>query len=231
MSDINYLLIAVLGVLIIGIIRGYKKGFLRIAVSMVSLVLVILIATRISPFVSDFVINRTTAYEDVRHKIVEMYAEKNNVLDNSVTENQMRTIESYELPELLAMSLITNNTSDMYNILAASLFEEYISGYLAKIVIRAGSFVGMFVIFAIIMFTILATIKILEKIPVLRTLNRLMGVVVSLSMSLVLVWVFFIASMIFFTDSVGAWTFAQIRNSSLLTFIFNNNLLLQFILR
>ena len=231
MSDVNYLLIAVVAVILFGVIRGYRKGFLRIAVSLASLIFVVFLASKVSTIVGDFIIDRTPVYEDVRHKIVEIYAEKNGVLDNSVSDNQSLTIQSYELPELIASALITNNTQHMYNVLAASLFEEYISGFLAKIVIKAGSFVGLFIVFAIFVFIILGVVKILEKIPVLRTLNRLSGMVAGLSVSLIFVWVFFTAAMIFFTNSIGTWMFIQIRSSQFLTFLFNNNLLLKILLQ
>ena len=230
MDGANYCLIAVIAVLLLGVIKGYRRGFLRIAVSLVSLVFVVILATKISPYVGDFIVERTPVYENVRHRIIEVYAEKNNALDNSLSENQDITIESYELPDLIASALISNNTSDMYNLLAATLFEEYISGYLAKIVIKAGSFCGLFAAFAIVIFMILTAIKILEHIPVLKTFNRILGMFAGLSVSLIIIWVFFTAVMIFFTDSAGMWMLEQIKRSILLSYLFNNNLLLQFIL-
>jgi len=230
MIEVNYCFIAVVIILLWGLIRGYNKGFLRIAVSLIGIVLVIFVATKVSPYVSDFVMERTTAYEDVRHKIIDIYAEKNSALDNTIPENQGLTIQSYNLPDLLAGALISNNTDQMYDMLAASLFEEYISGYLARIVIKAGSFVGVFIVFGIVMLLILGAIKIIEKIPVLRFFNRLMGMVAGFSISLIWIWVFYIVVLIFFTDSIGSWMFSQIKENVLLAYLFNNNLLLRMII-
>ena len=62
LSDMsNYiLLIAVLAVLVIGAVKGYTKGFLRLAVWFAGLIAVLFIVTKISPYVSDFLINNTT---------------------------------------------------------------------------------------------------------------------------------------------------------------------------
>lgn len=230
MDSTNYCLIAVLIVLLLGVIKGYRKGFLRLAVSLVSLVFIVVISTKVAPYVSDFVINNTSTYENVRHKIIEVYADKNGAIDNSLPENQGATIDSYGLPELITGALISNNNSDMYHKLAATLFEEYISGYLAKIVIKAGSFCGLFVIFGIIMFIVLTTIKIIEKIPVLKTFNRILGVFAGLSISLIVIWIVFIAIMIFFTDSLGMKMLAQIRDSIFLSYLFNNNMVMKLLL-
>lgn len=230
MSGVNYLLIAVITALLFGVLKGYRRGFLRLAVSLASLIFVILIVTKISPFVSDFLINNSGLYENTRQRIITIYAEQNSVLDNTVSENQNITIESYNLPEIITGTLRSNNTKDMYGKLAAALFEEYIAGYLAKIVIKAGSFCGLFVILGIAMMCILAAIKILEKIPVLRTFNRLLGMFAGFGISLIFVWIFFLAIMIFFGNSLGNWMFMQIKSSRILSFVFNNNLLFQFLL-
>ena len=230
MGEVNYCFIAAIILLSWGLVRGYRKGFLRIAVSLISIVFVLFIATKISPYVSDFVMERTSAYEKVRHKIIEIYAEKNSALDNTIPENQGITIDSYDLPDLIAGALISNNTDLMYEKLAASLFEEYISRYLAKIVIKAGSFIGLFIIFGIVMLIVMGTIRIIEKIPVLRFFNRLLGMIASLSISLIWIWLFYIVIMIFFTDSIGTWMLSQIQDSSLLIFLFNNNILLKMIM-
>ena len=229
-GDVNYLLIVTVLAMLIGIIKGYRKGFLRLAVYIAGLILVVLIVTKISPYVSDFLIDRTTLYDEVREKIVRIYEEKNQAKDNSQIENQKATIESYGLPDVIAGALTSNNNQDMYKKLAAVLFEEYISGYLAKIVIKAGSYFILFVILAIAMFCVLAAIKIIEKIPVLKTFNRLLGVIAGGGMVVVFVWVFFIGIMMFFYDSLGTWMLNQVKSSVFLSFLFNNNYLFKMIL-
>lgn len=226
----NYLLVVTIVAILIGVIKGYRKGFLRLAVYIAGLILVVLIVTKISPYVSDFLVERTNMYDTVREKIVHIYKEQNSVADNSLPENQTATIESYGLPDLIAGALVNNNNEDMYSRLAAALFEEYISGYLAKIVIKAGSFFVLFVILAIVMFCVLTAIKIIEKIPVLRTFNRMLGVVAGGGMVIVFVWVFFIGIMMFFADSLGSWLLTQVKNSTFLSFLFNNNYLFKIIL-
>ena len=230
MNGVNYLLIVVLTTIAFGMIKGYRKGFLRLAVYLAGLIMVILLVTKISPYVSDFLINNTDVYTDVKDKIIDMYLNQTGNESAFSQNNEVETIQGFGLPEIISTALITNNTEDMYTKLAVALFEEYIAGYLAKLVIKAGSFVGLFIILVIGMFCLFTAIKIIEKIPVLRTFNRCLGMIAGAGMVIVFVWVFFIAIMIFFGDSLGSWMLTQVKSSIFLSFLFNNNYLFQMLL-
>ena len=225
----HILLIAVLIVLIIGAVKGYNRGFLRLAVWFAGLIAVLFIVTKISPYVSDFLIKNTSLYDSVRARIIEVYEEQNekelpdNTLPGDAKENEF--IDSFGFPALITDSIKTNNTSEIYNKLAVTLFKDYISGYLSALSIKAGTFVGLFLLLALIEFILFLAIKILEKIPVLRTFNRLLGMATGITLSLVFIWIFFIAVMMFFAHSFGEWVFAQVGQSPILTYLFNNNIL------
>lgn len=229
-----YLLIAVLIVLVWGAVKGYRKGFLRQAVWFAVLIASLFIVTRVSPLVSDFLIKNTTLYDNLREKIITAYENKNEedlkeIEDTSGNGGEDDLIDSFGFPALISDTLKSNNTSEIYNKLAVTIFRDYIAGYLAALSIKAGSFVGLFVLLAIIWFIVITAIKILEKIPVLRTFNRLLGMAMGITLSLVFVWVFFLATMMFFGNSFGSWVFAQVRASRILTYLFNNNILFELI--
>ncbi len=224
-----YLLTAVLLVLLFGAIRGYMKGFLRIAVWFAGLIAALFIVTKISPYVSDFLINNTTLYDKLKAKIVTAYENRDvNELPDSAAAGDAgedEAIDAFGFPQLISDSLKTNNKSDIYEKLAVSLFKEYIAGYLSALSIKAGTFVGLFLLLAITECVIILAIKILEKIPVLRTFNRLLGMAGGITLSLVMIWLFFIAAMMFLGNSLGSWIFAQVKASRFLTYLFNNNIL------
>ncbi len=227
------LLTAVLIVLIMGAVKGYKRGFLRLAVWFAGLIAVLFIVTKISPYVSDFLIKNTSLYSNVRQKIITVYENQNSqelpddTLHGDAKENEV--IDSFGFPDLITNSIKTNNTSEIYEKLAVTLFKDYIAGYLSSLSIKAGTFVSLFIILAIVQFIIIIAIRILEKIPVLRTFNRLLGMATGITLSLVFIWIFFIAVMMFFANSFGGWVFAQVKASRILTYLFNNNILFELI--
>ena len=234
--SVNYLLVAVLLIMLIGVIKGYRRGFLRLAVWLLGLVGVIFIVTKTSPALSEQLIEKTSLYDTVREKIVSIYNEqaKENFDKNISEEDELSTspdvaVNSLGLPEIISSDIIKSCAGEMYQKLAATLFDEFISVYLAKLVIKAGSFVGLFALLAILMCILLAAVKLIEKIPVLKTFNRLMGVCAGLSISLIIIWVFFIAIMMMFGNSLGNWLITQVQGSRILAFLFNNNILFNFI--
>ncbi len=232
MSD-YYLLTGVLIVLVIGAVRGYMKGFLRLAVWFAGLIAALFIVTKISPYVSDFLIENTSLNDKVKAKIITAYEDEQSKDDpgmDSIGDPQENdTIDSFGFPELISDSLKTNNKSEIYEKLAVTLFSEYIAGYLSELSIKAGTFVGLFILLALAELILILAIKILEKIPVLRTFNRLLGMASGITLSLVFIWIFFIAVMMFFGHSFGTWVFAQVKASRFLTYLFNNNILFELV--
>jgi hypothetical protein len=179
--------------------------------------------------VSGFLIDNTTLKDKIKAEIITAYesGREDKMPEDTVpgSESENVLIDSLGLPSLISDSLKSNNTTEIYDRLAVSLFEEYIAGYLSNLSIKAGTFVGLFILLAIVEFILIMAIKLLEKIPVLRTFNRLLGMAVGTTLSLVFIWVFFLASMMFFGHSFGGWVFTQVGNSRILTFLFNNNIL------
>jgi len=230
MGGVNILLVVFLTTFAFGVFKGYRKGFVGLIVYLISLVMVILIATKISPYVSNYVIENTNAYENVREKVIDFYLNKTEETVSLDEENQPGGISEIGLPEIVASAIISNNTEDMYSKLAAALFEEYIAGYLAKMAIRAASFVGLFIVFTILSFCIIAAMRIMERIRVVRTINRLLGMVTGGGIVILIHWVFSIAIMMFFYDSLGSWMMKQVQSSVILSFLFNNNLLFNVLL-
>lgn len=227
--ELNYLFIGIVAFLLICAIRGYKKGFLRIVITLVGLVVIIMAVTVISPYVSTFLMEKTPVYDKVRAKVISVFESKNAEFDNSLPENQIKTIESYELPELITTALIENNTEVVYKALAVTVFEDYVSGYMAKMIIKAGSFIGLVAALWIVLWIMLFASDFLNKIPILRTFNRLCGMGTGLTVGIIIVWLFFLIVLTFLGDSMSTWMLDRVSESQLLTFLFNTNMLFRFI--
>lgn len=225
-----YLLTAVVIILLFGAVKGYRRGFLRLAVWFAGLIAVLFIVTKLSPYVSNFLLDNTSFHDNIREKIISVYENRDGeTLSAPGDRENINAIDSFGYPRLISDYLKSNIKSEIYEKLAISLFEEYISGYLATLSIKAGTFAGLFALLAIIEFVIIMAIRILEKIPVLRTFNRLLGMATGLTLSLVFIWVFFIGVMMFFGNSFGGWVFAQVQSSRFLAFLFNNNILFELV--
>lgn len=227
--EVNVLFIIVVALLVISAMHGYRKGFLRMAISLFTIILVIAIVTVISPYVSNYLIHHTKVYDQLKEKVVEVFADKNEVYDNTIEENQVKTIQTYELPDIIKTCLIENNTAEVYSAMMVSPFEDYVAGYIAKMIINAITFIGLFLMLAILLAFVIFSADIIAKIPIIKGFNKLLGLFTGLCSGLLIVWVGFFVAIIFFGNSIGTKMLTYINDSIFLSILFNTNILVKFI--
>ena len=68
----NWLFLVLLAFCALEVIRGARKGFIRMVVSMVFLILVVILSSVINPYVSDFIKNHTGIYRTFTESCSEM---------------------------------------------------------------------------------------------------------------------------------------------------------------
>ena len=183
----NWLAAAVTGLFIFFIIKGYRKGFLRIAVSLAGTLAVMAGAMIISPAISSSLINSSRIYDDIEKKLIESFNRKvedsaqtdknGNVKEEgtgiiiigeekadqnyTISENDYSesgiTAEELNVPELIMDDIIRKYGTQLRNELAETVFEKYIAGYITKMVIRSSTFIIVSAVLSIGMWMILKT--------------------------------------------------------------------------
>ena len=224
--EINYLFIAIVALIVYMTVRGYRKGFLRIVVSFIGTIVIVIAAREAAPYVTDYLYNNTDAYEKIELGIEEMFKDANEKYDNSIPENQVKTIDSYNVPDSLKNNLIINNTAEMYKTLVVDVFEDYVSRYLANTAIKAAGFVLAFIVLIIAFRLLLSFVNIISRIPIIRGINQFIGGCIGFIESLIIVWVFFFVAVMFIGNESGSYIFRMIADSEFLTLLFNTNILL-----
>lgn len=224
--EVNFLFIAIVALIIYMTVRGYRRGFLRIVVSFIGTIVIIIAAREAAPFVTDYLYNNTDAYEKIELGIEEMFKDANEKYDNSIPENQIKTIDSYNVPDSLKNNLIINNTAEMYKTLVVDVFEDYVSRYLANTAIKAAGFVLAFIVLIIAFRLLLTVVNIISRIPIIRGINQFIGGCLGFVESLIIVWVFFFVAVMFIGNESGSYIFRMIADSEFLTLLFNTNILL-----
>ena len=87
----NWVLLLVLLILGYNIIRGYRKGFLRIVYSLLSWVIVLTFVTVATPYINTYLMEHTTLYEKIEQQCSEQ-------IKGSVEEKQ-RSIQNESSPD------------------------------------------------------------------------------------------------------------------------------------
>lgn len=225
----NELLAVVLVILAAGTIHGYYKGFIKIIISFLSLILTIWLVSVVTPYISSYLIENTELYQGVRNQVKEAFSEDNARYDNSIEENQIRTINSYQVPDIMKDTLISNNNESVYQSLMVSVFEDYISSFVAKIILNVLAFVCTFLMITIFLRMTFFTMEALSRLPVIKGLNKIAGLLLGLTEGVLIVWVIFLAATMFAGNEIGARFFTMVSQNGFLSFLYNYNMLLMII--
>lgn len=231
----KWLALAAAVYLIVMILYGHWRGFFRMAVTAVSLVLTMTAAHYGGPALGSYLRENTGIYETVGENIASAAgfdvsdASGNASLDNAETSGnpslQRQVIESLDLPAQMKDALVENNNSEIYQLLGANTFAEYLVDYLANSVMNIVCFLAVFAaVYALIRVLVIA-LDIVSHIPVIHGMNQVLGSVVGAAVGLVVIWILMLFITAFQTTPAGRVLMSQIADSAFLSFLYQNNML------
>ena len=221
--NVNWLALAVAALFAGFIIYGWCKGFFRLVISLAGTIVIIIAVVIVSPQVSRFIINNTGIYENTEKRVISVFLEK------LYSEENDDTLSHLDIPDIFKNDLIEKNASSMYQALLVTVFKEYVAGYIARIIINAGSFVGVYVIFWLSLKLMLKSSDLIAKLPVIRKLNKLLGALIGGAEALIIVWIVFFIIIMFMGNEFGGKLLRAVQDSMFLSYLFNNNFLFRFI--
>lgn len=229
METTNMLLIGVAAFMALCIFNGYRKGFLKIALSMAALVGTIIIVSILNPYVSKFLMDNTGLYEVLHEStsefVTEIFETQIDTAINTRTD-EVFAIDHLTLPKAIREKLIEDNNTVVYDALGVSEFEEYISGYLACMILNTISFIGTLLIAGFVVKAIFVMADIIEKVPGIKGMNKLAGMLLGFLQGIVIIWIACLVVTAFGATKTGQEILSMIQDSVLLSFIYNNNCLL-----
>ncbi len=232
----NGLLIVVTLIFLISAIVGYSRGFIKIVASLAVTIATIVLVMVFAPHVSSVILQTFPIEEKMQQKCMEMLMPEEgeaetNALDEAENSRDMQIalIENAKMPELFKQLLLENNNEEIYKTLGVTKFSEYIGSYLAKLIADIISFLVVLIAVSIGVRVALFLLGIIEKIPVVGGMNRIAGGAVGLGTGLVIVWVLFIIITLMYDTQLGATCFAQIEENKFLSYLYSNNILMNFI--
>jgi uncharacterized membrane protein required for colicin V production len=223
---VNWLLIAVVIFLAVYAIRGRQEGFIKTVFSIFSILIALVLTYEIQPYVSKTLQHNDKIVSYVEHKVdasVDLDKKEEGVSD------QRSSIEGLRLPKSLKKSLIENNNTEVYKALVVEKFEDYVSSYLAMVILNALSFVVVFLIVYVLLFIISRALDILSHLPLINGLNKTAGLLVGLLRGLVVIWILCILLTMFSSTKTSQLLYGYINDSYILSSIYDNNILLHII--
>lgn len=262
----NWLLIAVGIIFLIGMIVGAVKGFIRIGVSLITTILTLVLVSFLNPYVSDAVIKFTPIDEMIEEQCIELFMpsislegvdlsdtplaeygveslddvdldalgleleDVSSLLGEIPKDTQIKMIEEAQMPEFLKDSLLEHNNNEIYAQLEVNSFPEYVATYVANTIINICTFVITFILAWILVRSVAAVADLISHLPIIKGLNQIAGAALGFVFALIFVWVGFLAITLIYTTEIGNMCFEMISKSAILTFLYEKNILLGFLI-
>ena len=214
--------IVVLVILAFLVINGFRKGFLRILLTTFSLVITLLLAAALVKPVSEFISTKTSIGTGIEEKVEDFISEKMEKVTNAKEDE---IIDSLPLPAFLKKSLQENNTITKYKEQGVTSFKEYAVKNITNIIVKAMSYLALMIIIFLLLRLLLMLTKFINKVPIIGGVNRILGAVLGLIEGLLIVWALCLLIMTFSGSEFGATCMEVINKSTVLKFIYDNNLL------
>lgn len=219
--------IIVLALLAFSCAVGYRRGFIREAVSMFCVILSIGIVWFINPYVNTFICENTPAYEMVQESSRAFVQKQLGEKTGTDSEEQAELIEDLNLPAVLANQIEENNTAEMYRYLAVDTFSEYVSGYLARIVVNGLSFLVSYILATLLIRMITWALNLIARLPVINGINRLAGAALGAAKYVIFLWVIFLLLTVFCSTQLGEAGLKLIEQDAFLKILYDNNIFMK----
>lgn len=212
--------------LVIMILYGHYRGFIRLAVSLVALVAALVIVNLSMPAVTTFLKENTQIHKSLQDSMKEASGlEYAGGDDEELPAMQRAIIENLNLPQQMKDALIENNNHEIYQMLGVEAFTDYVGNYLADMILNTIGFIIMFVIVYFILQLLMRWLDILARLPLLSGINKVAGALLGGVEGLIFLWIICLVITACAGTSWGMSLIKQIESSNWLSFVYNNNIL------
>lgn len=214
----NYLLIAIMALLIWSVLDGYKKGFMRTVFALVSWIVVLVVCNIATPMVSNYLMEETAIAEEVGSALAEK-------INGIIAESGVETVEQ-NLPEELR-SLLQNGNVDLSELLNVdgSMLVEATS--IVHTIVSVIAFVLVIIVTRVLVWLADKILGIASKLPVIGSLDKLLGFACGAAKGVLLSWVVLAVLSVVVIPNVNLDVATLIQESQLLTWLQNNNFILK----
>jgi uncharacterized protein (UPF0333 family) len=224
----NIILIGVAIFMVAMIAVGLKRGMIKMAFSLVSVFIVLILVNVLTPSVKQ-VLKSTPVYSEI-NKNLETYvnehiADATEEMTQTGVNAQKKIIEELPLPTGVKDSLIENNNQKSYDSMKVDSFSGYISEALSDMILGALTFVLLFIVITVLVKVLMNVLNLVAKLPVISTFNSAGGALIGLAEAVVIIWIACIVITIASTTEWGQAVCKAISENELLSFIYDNNMI------
>lgn len=207
------ILIGVVAVIGLFALVGYKKGMVKIVLSMIAMAVTYVLAGALTIPVSMALKTATPVYTTIEESVEKMVKEAK--IDD--TKLDITAIEKLNLPSQIEEKLIDGAEK------VTSGFNDYLVSSISNFILKALTFFILFIVIYIILSIVIKIFDFVSKLPLINTVNKAGGLAVGAAQGLITVWIGCLVITAFGDKAWAQEAFRQINDNKLLTFIYENN--------
>lgn len=217
----------IIAVIALSAITAYYRGFLYTTFKVLSTIIAIYLSNIWHQPINS-ILSKTFLY-DLLQKIAMSNVE--GIQNLMGLSEQTRFIDNTNMlvPETVKEGLIRNNNPEIYKMLGADSFNEYIGGYIADFYLNIIAFIILLALIKAALNLIGESIRLLSKLPIIGFADRWLGLVVGIIRAFIGIWI----SAIVMTFLIGIPRLhglsEQLSQSNLGMWFYENNLILDII--
>ena len=128
------------------IARGYRKGLLKISITMLALISSVIALNFVNPYLRNELQQNTKINQFVLTTIYEKIGLNEMHEDSSNAEGRSKAIDKLNVPTKVKDVLKKNDDRKVYDKLGVYTFSDYIVSYVTQMTVNSISFIGSFVL-------------------------------------------------------------------------------------
>lgn len=217
----SWISICMILVCILTALNGYRRGFAKTVVSMISFMVIILLVAILNPLLSNVVYNYTSLDEKTKEYCLEIFSDEEN--GELGRNDQIALIDGLPIPNALKEDLRENNNGVIYTMLESDDFGEYVSSYMARLFLRIMIFVVSIVLAVLVAKLIGLILNGISHVPILSLVNRLGGFAVGAVKGIFIIWIVFLVITLMSGTSFGGYLYRQIEQDVIANIVYEKN--------
>lgn len=245
----NGVLTTVLALLAGFTIMGYWRGFVRIVLSLVSMVLLLALVSFATPHITDYLKAHTGVYEDlaelcsgkIQQAMEQMLEQNPDHASGQSLEGQpeqgsgpdgagqtVEPLDGFAMPKAWLEQILEKAEDALGQTAEKGGLYQHAGNYVADWILNGIVFWAVFVLLSIVLRFVIGLLDIVAKLPVINGANRLLGAAVGLIQGLLVVWLLMFLVSLACTSGIGGMIIENISKNAFLSFLYQHNLILYF---
>ncbi len=228
----NWLLLGVLLIILIFVIRGFRRGFLRVLYSLVAVLLLIGLVGYATPHVSGYLKEHTTIYANISQRWEEKIQNSAEGVIDSTVQGQQEALEAagIQLPDVLEERIFGTGLDKIGESVENTGVYQQAGERMASVIVAVLAFLAALILAILIVWLIGKITDVVNKIPVIKGINRFFGLFAGAFQGIIVIWLLFLLLSIFSATAFGSVLISYIEESPFLNILYNHNVVLEILM-